>query len=164
MYSTVLMIALTSVGGHKNSCYTSCHASCYSGVAACSAGCSGCHVSACSSACSGCHVSACHSCYKPKHGLFKKLFGKKCHGCHSCYTCSSSVCSGCYTCSSGCASGEVIMESAPAEEAPKKMEAKEAPKAEGSASASTSSTVRTVSYKVGSRTYVSRPVIVYYSR
>lgn len=175
MYSAVLMIALTTVGGHKNSCYASCHSSCYTGVAACSSACSGSHVAY--HGCSGsCHVSSCHSscysschssCHKKHGGLFKKLFSKKrCHGCHSCFSsCHTSyyACSG-SACSSSCGGEVIIEQAAPVEEAPKKIEAKEAPKAEGAASTGNSSAVTTVSYKVSEATYVSRPVIVYYSR
>lgn len=69
-------------------------------------------------------------------------------------------------CSSSC--GGTVIESAPVEapatEVPGKIETKKAPEAPAPQASTIAPETRTVSYKVSEQTYVSRPVIVYYSR
>lgn len=83
MCSTILLVALSAVSGHKcNGCAV---------VSDCNGGCHGCVVSY--NGCSACSCARAHKC-----GLFKRLFSKRCHGACSC----SSDCNGC---SSACHGG-----------------------------------------------------------
>lgn len=79
MCSTILLIALSTVSGHKcNGCAV---------VVDCNGACHGCAVVV-----NGCSACSCHRAHKC--GLFKRLFAKKCHGACSCV----SDCGGCNGC------------------------------------------------------------------
>jgi hypothetical protein len=146
MFTTVMMIALSSVGGHN------CASSCAVTVSCATS----CHVSSCAA------VSSCCC----RRGLFQRLFGRKCNSCAS--SCHVSACNGCHVshCAKACA-GACNGEKKAAE--PEKKEApaptKPAPPA-GEPKASTSlrapGAIRTVSYKTDEVTYVSKPVVIFY--
>lgn len=153
MFSTVMMIALSTAGGcHKcHGCYSSCY------VSSCSvSSCSAVSCSSCYSSCS-CHKVKKHKCCGGGWGCHKS---RKCHGCHSCcsvsYSCSASACS------SSC--GGVIIEQAKPSTGGEMQKtpapAKKQPAAGGSSS-TTAPSVETVS-DTQVITYVSEPVVVYY--
>ena len=87
MYTAILMVALSTVGGHKcHGCYSSCDSY---------ASCDGAVVVDCGGAYSAC---SCHKVKKHKCGLFAKLFHKKCK-----CSCAASCDGGCsVACDGGC--------------------------------------------------------------
>ena len=165
MFSTVLIVALTTVGGHG-----------------CSSSCSGYGWSSCSSSCSW---SKCSGCSKSGHGFFHK---NKCSSScssscswSSCSSCSgkgwrkccksrcSSSCSWSYascshsgcSMSSGCTNSGMQAAPAPATApAAPKPEMKPAPKADGKTGSIQGETITPVS-ATETVTYSSEPVIVY---
>lgn len=77
MYSAILMVALSTVGGHKcHGCAVTCAAPACCAPVACT----------CAVSCS------CAAPKKCKVGLFKRLFGKKCHGCSCACDCAAPAC------------------------------------------------------------------------
>lgn len=182
MYSTVLMIALSSVGGHKHGC-TSCVASshyvaCTSAKAVCTSSCT--HYAACSSCNKGglfsrlfsrkrchdsCNGSACTSACYASHGCHK-VKKAKCHKAHKCNGCAHVVChGGCAKSAHGCAHSSGCAAPAPAAkptEAPKSTTPPPAPKPAPDKKASVEAPeFRTVSYETTSISYVSEPVVLF---
>lgn len=170
MYTTVMMIAMATAGGHKHGCYSCASAapSCSTCTVAVASSCckkegllsrlfhrNKCNGDSCSSACNGCasKCSSASACSSSCNGHKHKCHGHK-HKCNGCNGCAVSSCAA----SSGCSATTEKKET-------KKQELKPAPKAGAGEPKKTTSTagdaIDTVSYEMPEATYVSEPIIVF---
>ena len=166
MYSTILLVALSTVSGHKCHCAAVCSGvSCYAPVT-----CSACYAPACS----GC---SCYKVKKHKCGLFKRLFAKKhcscaCSGCAAPSCCEPACCAPAPSCCApmpsccdpcACSAPACATPAAPAEET------KEAPPAAAEEKSDAGYRVKrspymNVSYKTEKAEFKAEPVVIFARR
>lgn len=147
MFSTILLVALSTVSGHK------CHG-CAVYSDCCAPACNGCAV-----VCNGC--SACSCARAHKCGLFKRLFSKRCacscacYGCAGCHGCAAPAC--CDPC--GCAAPACAGCASPSEG-----EAEKAGDPQGSGFKVHRSPYLQVSYEAERAEYSDEPVVIFARR